>query len=340
MISKDARLQTFGLLMVPAFVGHAIQLLGEDTPWAPHAWARYWIEPGWHLFLHPSIPSAIGVALAGAVVGLAIRRTRPWVLAIAALYWLHYLTYPYRIRNHMTHMLATLTMVGGVWLIGWAWERGGSEPRGPRPRLVDRHAVDGAALVLCITYFFAGFHKINDNFLSIGASSHAVNAMVDFWRYGDLGHMPPSWMQALAPWGTVVVECTVPIVAWRFARLRVPAILTLLAFHFPMISTMNVSDYPMITFMSYPLLFTRGHFRILSRHLFRLSRPNVAGAAIGVALQIWFIPWWGALTIFGLLVMALYGWSAGAMLEMVITRRRRASGRSSSAGRRAGRARS
>jgi len=321
VISKDLRLQAFGLLMVPAFIGHAIQLLGEDTPWAPHAWARYWTQPGWHLHLDPEIPSLIAVALAAAVIGLAVRRTRPWILAIVVLYWLHYLTYPYRIRNHMTHMFATLTMVGGVWLIAWASGAVDPRGRGPRPRLVDRYAVDGAALVLCITYFFAGFHKINADFLSVGDMSSAAAAVTDFWRYGDIGHMPPVWVRALAAWGTVVIECAVPIVAWRFARLRVLAILVLFAFHFPMISTMNVSDYPMITLMSYPLLFSKGHFRILARHLLRPSKANVAGAVIGMALQAWFIPWWGALTIFGLFVMALYGWSAGSMIEMVRARR-------------------
>ena len=151
-------------------------------------------------------------------------------------------------------------------------------------------------------------------------SSAAVGAMIEFWRYGDLGHMPPDFVLALAPWGSVLIECLVPILAWRFTRLRVPALLTLFAFHFPMISTMNVSDYPMITFMSYPLLFSRAHFRILSRYIFRPSRATVGGALVGIVLQVWFIPWWGALTIFGLLVMALYGWSAGAMLEMVVSR--------------------
>jgi hypothetical protein len=320
MISKDARLQTFGLLLVPAFVGHAIQLLGEDTPWAAHAWARYWIEPGWHLHLSPWIPVGIAVCLAGAVVGLAIRRTRPWVLGIAMLYALHYFTYPYRIRNHMTHVLATLSVVAGVWLIGWASRATDARGRGPHTRLVDRHAATGGALILVVTYFFAGFHKINGTFLTLGDQSSAVRAITSFWQYGDLGHAPPLWALVLATWGAVVIECAVPLVAWRFARLRVPAILTLFAFHTPMISTMNVSDYPMITLACYPFLFSRGHFRILSRSLFRVSASNILGASVGIGTQLWFMPWWGGLTVFGLFVMALYGWAAAAMLRMVLWR--------------------
>ena len=40
-------------------------------------------------------------------------------------------------------------------------------------------------------------------------------------------------------------------------------------------------------------------------------------------MQVWAIPWWGELTIFGLFVMGLWGWATGAMLHMVWDRRKR-----------------
>ncbi len=319
-LSRDARVQTICVLLVPAFVGHTLQLLGEDTPWAPHAWSRYWFEPGWHLYLPPAVPALIAVALAGAVTGLAVFRTRPWVAAIVVLYAAHYLTYPYRIRNHMTLMLSELVMLGGLW---------GIDRLRRAPPRSDRYVATGIATVLCVTYFFAGFHKINDHFLSLGPMSAAVQGIDDFWIYGDLGHRAPTWARALAVYGTVVIECLVPLVAWRVPRLTAPAILVLFAFHFPMISVLNVSDYPMLASAFYPALFTRARFRLVLRHARRPTPFTVVGAGIGAAAQLWFMPYWGALTIFGIFVMALWGWAAGAIVAMWVEARRRGAPRHS-----------
>ena len=40
------------------------------------------------------------------------------------------------------------------------------------------------------------------------------------------------------------------------------------------------------------------------------------GAAVGVGAQLWWMPWWGELTIFGLGVMAIWGWWIGSMLRL------------------------
>lgn len=292
MISPDRRLQAYGLLLVPAFMGHTLQLMGEDRPWEPHAWPRYWYQPGWHLFLPPWLIVAIAVALAGVVVGLAVRRTRPWLVALVVIYLAHYLTYPYRIRNHMSHMFFGLSMLGAVWLGGRLL--GVRAPRDSRGetwwtavRDVDRFAVRGLAMVLCTTYFFAGLHKTNANFLSIGSESAAAGAITQFWLYADLGEVPPDWVKWCAAYGTVAIECGVPIVAWRSRILRVPALLILMAFHYPMVSAMNVSDYPMIVSASYPCLFSEAHFRLLLRHLRRLTPWTVGGAIFGAAAQVW-----------------------------------------------------
>lgn len=318
-ISTDLRLQTFGLLLVPAFVAHVIQMLGEDRPWEPLALERYWYQPGWHLFLPPWVPAVIGVLLFSAVIGLAIRRRRNWLVAIIALYWMHYLTFPFRIRNHMSHMFFGLTMLGVVWITGWLSGAANLRGEGPRVRVVDAMAVKGLALVLCITYFFAGLHKINANFLSIGEASTAAASITQFWVYADLGTVPPDWVKWCAAYGTIFMECCVPIVAWRVRRLRVPAILALMLFHYPMVSTLNVSDYPMIVSAYYPCLFSVGHFRVLLRYAMRISRWTVGGAVIGAAMQVWAIPWWGELTIFGIFVLALWGWAAGAMVQMSLS---------------------
>lgn len=322
-VSRDERLQVIGLLLVPAFVGHAIQLLAEDVPWADWAHARYFYTPGWHLLLPPLVPALIAVALAIAVLGLAVRRSRPWLLAVVALYFAHYLTYPYRIRNHMTHMLAELTMLGGVLVLARLLGAVDLRGRGPATLRVDRWAASGMASVVCITYAFAALHKINTRFTSFDPErSSAAQGITTFFIYGDLGSVAPTWAIAIAIWGTIGIEALAPILAWRVHALRVPLVLLLFAFHFPHVSVMNVADYPMIASAFYPALFSRAHFRLVLRHARRPNAFNVTGAAFGVAAQLWFIPWWGNLTIFGIGVMALWGWAAGAMIRMLVYAKR------------------
>lgn len=319
MIARDERLTAIALLLVPGFLGHFMQLAGEDHPWAAYARMRYWHTPGWHLYLPQWVPWTIAALLAGAVIGMAIRRTRPWMLAVIGLYVAHYVTYPYRIRNHMTHMLAELTMIGGVWIVGWLSGAVDLRGRGPRALRVDRWAANGVAAVLCVTYFFAALHKTNDRFLSFDADrSAAVEGLTTFWIYGDLGSVPPTWAMAMAVYGTVVIEAAAPLIAWRVPRLRVPAVITLFLFHFPHVAVMNVADYPMIASAFYPALFGRAHFRLLLRHARRPNAWNVTGAALGVFGQLWFMPYWGELMALGVFVMALWGWASGAMLRMTL----------------------
>ena len=316
-ISRDPRVSAVCLLLVPGMIGHTLQLLGEDTPWTSAAYFRYFHTPGWHLWLSPWVPVAIAVGLALAVIGLAVRRTRPWMLALIALYLLHYLTYPYRIRNHMSHMLAELTMLGGVWVLGWALGATDLRGEGRHAPRVDAWAARGMAAVLCVTYFFAALHKMNAEFLSFDAArSSAVHGLTTFFVYGDLGATPPRWAMAVAIYGTIVIEALAPVVAWRVRALRVPAVLVLFAFHFPHVAVMNVADYPMIASAFYPALFSRSHFTLLLRHARRPNAWNVTGAALGVAAQLWFIPYWGTLTVFGIFVCALWGWASGSMLRM------------------------
>ncbi|MCB9616135.1 MAG: hypothetical protein H6722_27170 [Sandaracinus sp.] len=320
-VSADGRLRAIATLLPMALLGHTLQLLGEDTPWAPHAWARYWRTPGWHLHLPPWSIVAIAVSLVVATLGLAIRRTRPWLAAVIVTYAAHYLTYPYRIRNHMTLMLASLLALAIAWGIGAATREGGRRlidlrGRGPAARLVDRYAVRGVAAVLCVTYFYAGLHKTNEAFLAFDDRSAAFRGTQDFWIYGDLGSVAPTWALAVATYGTLAVEYAFPIVALFVPRLTMACVLGLMCFHFPHVAVMNVADYPMLASAFYPALFTAARWRRLEPELFTASRWNVGGAILGVSAQLWWMPWWGELTIFGLGVMAIWGWWGGSMLRL------------------------
>ncbi|MFN9813599.1 MAG: hypothetical protein ACK6CU_28650 [Deltaproteobacteria bacterium] len=331
----DPRLRLVLGLLVPGFAGHALQLTAEDVPWDPSAWERYWWTPGWHVHLWPEAVVALAVALAVAVLAMGaaaardaphprlrdVRSPRLWLLVVAALYAVHYLTYPYRIRNHMSHMLASLGVVLLVWSI-LLWRR-----RSLEPRRADRLALEGLATLTCVTYFFAGLHKLNLAFTDLrvddeGRSlshSAAVEGLTVFWIYGDLGSEPPTLARWVAAWGTIAIEMAVPLVAWRVRRLRVPAVATLCLFHVPHVACMDVADYPMIASSFYPALFSRAEARIYAP----FNRPrawNQAGAALGVATQLWFMPWWGRLTVFGIVVLALWGYGLASVGHAIAAR--------------------
>jgi hypothetical protein len=324
----DPRLRAVMLLLVPGFVGHTIQLTAEDVPWDPSAWERYWWTPGWHLYLSPWVPVVIAVLLGLAVLAMGaaaladtphakladLRSPRLWALAVAGLYAAHYLTYPFRIRNHMSHVLASLGAVALVWVVLAASERRLD------PRRADRLALDGLAAITCVTYFYAGLHKLNLAFVDVrvdalGESvtgSAAVEGLTTFWIYGDLGARPPLVARLVAAWGTILIEMLVPLVAWRVTRLRAAAVAVLCLFHVPHVACMDVADYPMIASTFYPALFSGAHARALLPS-FRPSRWNVTGAAVGIATQLWFMPWWGRLTIFGIFVLSTWGWALGSL---------------------------
>ncbi len=316
MISRDPRLRIIALLLAPAFVGHFVQLMREDTPWTYEAGVRYLVTPGWHHALPYEACMALAAAVPIAMIGMLAFRSRGWLLAVCGTYLLHYLSWPFRIRNHMTLMLSSLVVIGVLTAI--AARAGAINARtgeGPSADAADDRVVWGVALVLCITYFFAGFHKMNPRFTSAdpGLSSAAMG-IADFLRHGGITRAPPAWLMGSIGWLSIGIELAVPIIAWRVNRLTVPCVLVLMGFHFPMVAVMNVADYPMLASAFWPALFTRGQWEALEARL-RPSRWTVTGAAVGVAAQFWFMPWWGWLTGFGVGVMALWGWAAGAMVQ-------------------------
>ena len=315
----DVRLRAYLALLVPCFIGHTLQLLNEDEPFRAESWARAAITPGWHLFLPAWVPAIVALGLLVSVVALAMRPSRASFFAVAGFYLLHYLTYPWRIRNHMTTMLGGLVVVSLVWLAArWL---GALVPGRTSARRVDGMAVRGLAWVITVQYFFAGLHKMNPGFLDSSPTglSPAVEGATNFWIYGDLGSVPPSWVLVVATIGTVAIELVVPSVARLVPRLAMLMIAVLCLFHVPHVAVMNVSDYPMIASAFYPALLShRAALRVM-RHL-GPSRWTVSGALVGVGTQLWFMPYWGGLMVFGLFVLGLWGWALGAMLRTSLER--------------------
>lgn len=320
----DLRLRAYICLLLPSLVGHALQIVSEDEPWTEAARDRAYVNAGWHLLLPEWVPWAIAAALGLAAIGLGValardRGVRPAFLALTACYLAHYLTYPWRIRNHMTTMLAGLGVVALVWMVARA--RGALVPGRSRARIVDGAAVRGLGVVIAVQYFFAGLHKINAGFLDLREDglSTGVAGLTNFWIYGDLGSVPPSWARYLATRGTVAIEVAAPLVALFAPRLAPLAIAVLMLFHVPHVAVMNVADYPMIASAFYAALLTPRRAHVIYRRL-GPSRWTLAGAALGIATQLWFMPYWGGLMAFGVFVLALWGWALGAMAHAAVRR--------------------
>lgn len=307
MISEDRRVSAANLLLVVGLAGHAAELVVENPPWQP--WDERWVTPGWHRFLPEVFPFVAAGLLAVCGVVLLWRRSRGAALAVAFAYALHHLTWPLRIRNHMSFLLAVYALEAGVWLAAGL-------PRDlDQRRAVDRLLAGGLAGVLVVTYLAAGIHKLNAAFLSGDPTlSSGALAARQFLVAGGLTS-PPAVVVAAAPYAVVACELTLPLVAWLVGPLRRAAVLALFAFHFPMISAMGVSDYPMLVSALYPALFTADEWSDLERKLYKPSLGKLAGTLAAVVLQARFVRHWGLTTSFGAVVAALWGWASVALLS-------------------------
>lgn len=322
----DPRLRVVSCLLVPALLGHGLQIAVEDG--GAGGWERAAWSPGWHQHVPPVVLVAVAVALVLGALATAFsawrdapvhaepssHSARTWAVLLAVLYAAHVVTFPFRVRNHMSHLLALL---GAVALVSFVRHATG---RTLALRRSDALSLEAIALLTSVTYFFAGLHKLNASFLDVridaaGASitgSAAVDVLRVLWRRAGLGVRPPELVRVAAVWSTLVIELVVPFVAWRVQRLRGLALTTLCLFHVPHVTVMQASDYPMIMTVGYPAFFTREEAESLAPHL-RASVWNVSGASAGVALQLASMSRATVLTVFGVLVMGLWGWGLGSL---------------------------
>ena len=313
----------FNLLMLPAFYAHSLQLMREDKPWLDDAFIKYWTTPGWHLYLSPWFILALAAAMWLCVLGLTAFRTRHWTIALWLMYLAHYMTYPYRIRNHMTTLLMGLTLQAVVLLIGWAIGAADLKGRGPHVERIDQWIARGLAGIIVIIYLSAGFHKLNWGYLTIDPekSSGAETIRLFVYHGGLTSYYPPDWILAGGIYGSLFCELLLPLLILTMRRFQYPLIACMLLFHLPLISVMNVSDYPMIASIFYPALFTLVLWNRLEPHIARIGVWQIGGAILGMSAQIWFMPWWGWMTTFGVVVMGLWGWAIGAMIPATLNAR-------------------
>jgi len=193
-----------------------------------------------------------------------------------------------------------------------------------RTASIDNQICRGLALILLIDYFFAGFHKLNTAFLSFDANlSPGVEAIDSFLAAGKISSHAPQWLLGTLLPGILFCEMIVPTVMLSFAAVREFFILVMFAFHFPMISTMGASDYPMIIVAFYPTLFSRSQWSTVEDELLRRwNWMNLMGALLGVFTHLWFTVRWTPNTSYGILVAALWGFAAVALARCCLNKAR------------------
>jgi hypothetical protein len=161
---------------------------------------------------------------------------------------------PIPMPNHVALMLVALTFQA-VMLLG---------------RRDEPWTVRGLSSLVVAGYAAAAIHKMNHGFLDI------LDTVL--WH-----RLPPVVVRVLGV-SAVAVELLVPFVALLSRRGRPLALLVLLAFHFPMNSTLGAVDYPWIATSFYPLFFSAEEWAPIERELRQRDRLNLGCAALSALL--------------------------------------------------------
>jgi hypothetical protein len=322
MFSAAPRFRTFALLVLFGLIGHFAQLISEDRFWDAEYRTAMWISPGWHLEMNPVISLAIAVLLVFAVFSGIVLRKRFILGIVAVFYILHFFSYPFRIRNHMTFMLATQGFLLVSLLVTRTLRTKANDLRHSSTALIDNQICTGLAWILVINYFFAGFHKLNTAFFSFDSSvSVGAGTIEGFLGAGQISYYAPHWLLALVLPGAIVCEMVLPTLIWRSDSFREVFILIMLAFHFPMVTTLGAADYPMIVIAFYPVLFSETRWSTFEHELLkRWNWVNVVGAFVGIAAHWWFTPDWTPNTAYGIFVAGLWGFAAVTLAKCFIAR--------------------
>jgi hypothetical protein len=322
MFSAISRFRAFALLVLFGLIGHFAQLISEDRFWNAEYRTAMWISPGWHLEIHPVISLVIAVLLLCAVVSGIVFRKRFILGIVAVLYVLHFFSYPFRIRNHMTFMLATQGYLFLSLLVTRTLRTKASDLRNPSTALIDNQICNGLALILVINYFFAGFHKLNTAFLSFESSlSVGAGTVEGFLGAGQISYYAPHWLLALLLPGAIFCEMALPSLIWKSDYFRELFILIMLAFHFPMVTTLGAADYPMIVVAFYPVLFTQHRWSAFEHELLRRwNWMNAIGAIAGIAAHWWFTVEWTPNAVYGILVAGVWGFAAVTLAKCFLAR--------------------
>jgi hypothetical protein len=320
--SAVSRFRAFALLILFGLIGHFAQLITEDRFWDAEYRAAMWISPGWHLDIHPLISLALAACLLSAVLAGLMVRKRVMLAIVAVLYILHFFSYPFRIRNHMTFMLATQGFLLLSLLVTRTERTKASELSQSTNVLIDNQICNGLAVILVINYFFAGFHKLNTAFLSFDSTvSEGAGTIQSFLSAGHISSHAPHWLLVLLLPGAIFCEMVLPTLIWKVGSLRELFILIMLAFHFPMVTSLGASDYPMIAIAFYPVLFTENHWSAFEHELVkRWNWMNIVGALAGIAAHWRFTVEWTPNTVYGIFVAGLWGFAAVTLAKCFFAR--------------------
>jgi hypothetical protein len=310
LLLQDLRIQLFGAVFAVGTLFHELEFILEQAAVGP---LGQYMERWGRVVPSLPLPSAIGLALHGAVmlialVVLVLPRRREWLCALAVLFLASLLASPARIPSHAGPM-ATALLVVLVLAVG---ER-------LRPRDGDgwyRFTLAGLSWTCALTYGFAFLFKLNPVWFS-GRSAGPRFLLAPLAL--DEGAPLAGTLGWLAIHATLVLELALPVLLfWR--RGRPYAVLLGLLFHLPMLAR-GVSDFPVLTLALYPAFMTGAEARALvARCLARPSAGRLVTTLIATGAGGWAIarsP--KLLEMHGHLSGALYrtAWLANGLLTVV-----------------------
>jgi len=339
LLDDDLRLRVFWRLLGVAGAAHVVQLMAQQQ-----ARAGSFLEHAerWQAV----VPFGLGVTLPGVAVALHLALLAGSLLlaltprpAVAALCLVPValagsVVQPVTISNHYVVLLLALVALPVVLVLA----RPGSGATAERVETCARLAREGYARamrhVLVITYFFAGFHKLNTGWFDLAgnaATRLAPTLLVPILE--PLGVATPTVLNLflfpilLFP---VAAELAIPVML-LVPRLRALGALAGVALHLPMFAR-EVLDYPTLILAFYVLFFPEHEVRRFLARL-RIATPaKVALAAAGTLgiVLVWLVllpatparfddPTWWLEVVYGTGLIAFFAWVGVSLLFEITT---------------------
>lgn len=342
-LDGDYRLGLFWRLLGIAGAAHVVQLMAQQQARAgsflEHAtrWQEV-VPPGLSAVGLGSPPDWLAVALhlslLVASLGLALaRRPARAALVLAPVALAGALVQPVTISNHYTVFLLALVSLPIVLLLA----RPGAAATIDVVEVNARLAADGYARALrhvfVITYFFAGFHKVNAGWFDLRGNAAT--------RLASAQLVPLLEPLGLAQSGLVDLLLLPILVFPVAAELAIPLLLVLprwralgalvgVALHLPMFAR-EVLDYPTLILSFYLLFFPEADVRRFTVRLRATTPGKVALAAAGAAsvLLVWLVlvpatparpgdPTWWLEVVYGAGLISFWAWVGVTLLWEIV----------------------
>jgi predicted DCC family thiol-disulfide oxidoreductase YuxK len=291
-MNRDLRLKLFYILLGIGCLAHEIQFIHRQFIRIGSFldYIEKWREVGPILSIPQELMLLIHLSFIGLSIALIFSKHRSVIAFILApLLIIKIFTYPPPgVSNHYIMMVFAL-LANFLFLLFRAFViwRNNRYPY----NLLQARDVEGALFkslkhILCLTYFFAFFHKLNSGWLSTGNNFAGDFLIPCFKPVLSLINVPDAvvfhYLSLLSIYSTLAIEFSLPILL-LIQLTRVLGCVVGIIFHIIMM-TSGIFDFPSIILAFYPLFFEEDELRnILTNRILKVTPGKFyVSFAIGV----------------------------------------------------------